>query len=80
LLVKPHSTVLDVIYGYTLKEVFFPLPPLSEQDHITRYLDEKTTQLDELKAQYQQQITLLEEYKTALISAVVTGKVDVRGE
>jgi type I restriction enzyme S subunit len=55
-------------------------PPLSEQEQIAAYLDEKTAQLDALKAQYQQLITLLEEYKTALISDVVTGKVDVRGE
>jgi type I restriction enzyme S subunit len=59
-----------------------PIPVLSliEQEKIAKYLDSKNIELDSVKAKTQQEIELLKEYKTALISEVVTGKVDVRNE
>jgi restriction endonuclease S subunit len=56
-----------------------PLPHLKEQTQITNYLDQKTKKIDTLIEKANQSITLLKERRTALISAVVTGKVDVRG-
>ena len=56
------------------------LPPLKEQKAIANYLDQKTTQIDTLINKATKAITLLQEKRTALISAVVTGKIDVRGE
>jgi type I restriction enzyme S subunit len=55
------------------------LPPLKEQTQIANYLDQKTKQIDTLIEKAKHSITLLKERRTALISAVVTGKVDVRG-
>jgi len=55
-------------------------PPLSEQQAIAAYLDRETTKLDTLKSKIQKAIDLLKEYRTALISAAVTGKIDVRDE
>jgi type I restriction enzyme S subunit len=73
-----NSTIIDVIYGYTLKEIFFPVPTLSEQKTILDFLDTKLNEIESLISKSQQEIELLKEYKTALISEVVTGKVDVR--
>ena len=56
----------------------FPLPPLSEQESIARYLDDKTAKIDEAIKRIDEQIADLRAYRTALISDVVTGKIDVR--
>jgi len=57
-----------------------PLPPLPEQQAIVAYLDRETAQIDALVAKVDQAIEKLTEYRTALISAAVTGKIDVRSE
>jgi type I restriction enzyme S subunit len=75
-----NSTIIDVIYGYTLKEIFFPTPSIIEQKQILDFLEVKINEIDTLISKSQQEIELLKEYKTALISEVVTGKVDVRDE
>ena len=56
------------------------LPPLSEQDAIVTYLEQETTKIDKLITGIQESIKKLKEYSTALISAAVNGKIDVRGE
>ena len=56
------------------------LPPLKNQAQIANFLDHKTKQIDELRSSEEQTINLLKEYRQSLISAVVTGKIDVRGE
>jgi len=55
------------------------LPPLPEQRAIAAYLDAETAKLDALAAKVEKAIERLQEYRTALITAAVTGKVDVRG-
>jgi type I restriction enzyme S subunit len=54
-------------------------PQLSEQRDIISYIDQKTAQFDTLKTEAQRGIELLKERRSALISAAVTGKIDVRG-
>jgi type I restriction enzyme S subunit len=54
-------------------------PPLGEQKTITTFLNSETSKLDTLTAEAKTVITLLQERRTALISAAVTGKIDVRG-
>lgn len=56
------------------------LPSLPEQKTIVEYLDTKTAEIDQMIAHNETQIERLHEYRTALISAVVTGKIDVRPE
>lgn len=58
--------------------VDLPVVPLDEQVQIAEYLDRETAQIDTLIQKLKEAITRLKEYRTALISAVVTGKVDVR--
>jgi type I restriction enzyme S subunit len=54
------------------------LPPLGEQAAIARHLEKVAGDFRELEAEAQSAITLLQERRAALISAAVTGKIDVR--
>jgi type I restriction enzyme S subunit len=63
-----------------LKRLPILLPTLEEQKEIGSYLDMQTFIIEEKEMKFQKEISLLKEYKTALISEVVTGKVDVRNE
>ncbi|CAN5290454.1 restriction endonuclease subunit S [soil metagenome] len=55
------------------------VPARSEQDAIVEYLDRETSQIDALSAKAREMIDVLKERRQALISAAVTGKIDVRG-
>ncbi|MDE5583590.1 MAG: restriction endonuclease subunit S [Ruminococcus sp.] len=69
----PHLT------QHFLKDVEVPIPNYSEQVRIADILDKKVEKLDELFKNINAQIEALQEFKTRLISDVVTGKIDVRG-
>lgn len=53
-------------------------PPGHQQRAIAAYLDRETTKIDALVAKVREAIDRLKELRTALISAAVTGKIDVR--
>ena len=55
-----------------------PVPPKGEQVEIVKVLDAETAKLDNLVSEATKAIDLLKERRTALISAAVTGKIDVR--
>jgi len=55
-------------------------PPISEQAAIATFLDRETARIDALVAKVREAIERLKELRTALISAAVTGKIDVREE
>lgn len=61
-----------------LKALPIPIPPISEQNEIVAHLDRETKKLDALTAEAERAIDLLQERRTALISAAVTGQIDVR--
>ena len=61
-----------------VSEFLITAPPVNEQSTIVAFLDEKTTQIDQLIEKTQQSINLLKEKRAALITAAVTGKIDVR--
>ena len=61
-----------------MTKIWFGLPPLAEQRAIVEFLDGATSRLDTLTAEAQRGIDLLQERRTALISAAVTGQIDVR--
>jgi type I restriction enzyme, S subunit len=54
------------------------VPPLSEQTQIAAFLDRETAKIDALVAEQRRLIDLLQERRAALISAAVTGQIDVR--
>lgn len=55
-----------------------PLPPSSEQREIAAYLDVETARIYELISESEELITLSQERRVALITAAVTGQIDVR--
>ena len=57
----------------------FCFPPVREQESIATYLDSETAKIDRATNLARQESSLLREYRTSLISDVVTGKVDIRG-
>lgn len=63
-----------------LRTVQIPLPPMSEQEIIITHIEKEIKIIDDLVVGINKSIHLLEEYRAALISAAVTGKIDVREE
>lgn len=63
-----------------LKRTLVLLPPIDEQQVIADWLDSETTKIDGMVAKVDTAIERLQEYRTALISAAITGKVNVTGE
>jgi type I restriction enzyme S subunit len=61
-----------------LKKVKMALPTLDEQSKIIEFLDKKVSKVDTLIEKSNSAIELMQERRTALISAAVTGKIDVR--
>jgi type I restriction enzyme S subunit len=80
LLEMSNATTIEVIYSGTMREVRIPLPPIPEQRAIAAFLDRETAKLDALADRVHAAIDRLDEYRTALIAAAVTGKIDVRDE
>lgn len=67
----PHISESQVL-SYTA-----PLPPLDEQERIVQHLDETTARIDAMLAKTQQLKDLLTERRSALITAAVTGQIEV---
>lgn len=61
-----------------VRSLAFPAPPLSEQRRIVAALDVETARLRELTSLTELAVTRLREYRSALITAAVTGQIDVR--
>jgi len=61
-------------------EFVYPVPSFGEQCRISAYLDFHVARLDALVGRVSEAIQRLQEFRTALISAAVTGKIDVREE
>ncbi|WP_143311907.1 restriction endonuclease subunit S, partial [Candidatus Methanoperedens nitratireducens] len=59
--------------------VWFP-KEIKEQQEIVNFIESETAKTHQVVSKMEQEIALLQEYRTALISEVVTGKIDVRGE
>jgi type I restriction enzyme, S subunit len=73
------SSTIAHLTGEQLRKYRFPKPPVEEQTAIAAYLESESAKLDTLTAEAQRAIALLQERRTALISAAVTGQIDVRG-
>jgi len=59
-------------------DINIALPPLTEMIVINNFIDDQTARIDALVEKTEHSIALLKEHRTALISAAVTGKIDVR--
>lgn len=77
-LLKAGATIQH--FGPThLRQITISLPTEVEQREIAQYIDVQIAKFDRLESEAEQAIALLQERRTALISAAVTGKIDVRG-
>lgn len=56
------------------------IPTIEEQRALADYLDHETAKIDRMTAKVEEAIARLQEYRTALITAAVTGKIEVRNE
>lgn len=68
------SNAQPLITSSKVLNVSLPIPPLSEQQSIANYLDQKCSEIDELISIKQQKIEKLKDYKKSLIFECVTGK------
>jgi type I restriction enzyme S subunit len=64
----------------TIGDIYLPRPSMVEQERIVSYLDAEAAKINALIGKVLDAITKLGELRTALISAAVTGKIDVREE
>jgi type I restriction enzyme S subunit len=77
--VAPNTT-LPILDQEEVGYLPFVVPPEGEQRSISAFLDWETAKIDRLTAKVEEAIDRLKELRTALISAAVTGKIDVREE
>ena len=66
------------LYTDDFNTIVIPLPPLKEQEQIMKHLSALNNKFTALKQRLEQEINILHELRTRLISDVVTGQVDVR--
>lgn len=68
------------LYTADLFAMYAIFPPIEEQNAIVEYIESKTNKIDTMIEALKDEIDRLTEYKQRLISDVVTGQIDVRGE
>lgn len=74
---KEGATVESIEHEY-LANSLFPVPPIDEQEAINQKIERRMTAFKNLESNALHGIQLLQERRTAIISAAVTGKIDVR--
>jgi type I restriction enzyme, S subunit len=72
------NTAIPMISQEQLSNFYCLCPPDDEQIQIVNYIETETKKIDTTISKIEKEIELLQEYRTALISEVVTGKIDVR--
>jgi type I restriction enzyme S subunit len=77
---SPDTTGVSVphISPEQINNFVIPVTPISEQQEITGFISAEAAKFDCLTAEAQRAIDLLQERRTALISAAVAGQIDVR--
>jgi type I restriction enzyme S subunit len=72
------GNTIPILNNLRLGELEVVVPPITEQNKLASYLDEQTAKIDTLSAETERFIELARERRAALITAAVTGQVDVR--
>ncbi|HGM6860432.1 TPA: restriction endonuclease subunit S [Serratia rubidaea] len=73
-----NASTIGIMNQEKTKKIWIAFPPKDEQIKIVNVLSQKEIEFDSLLNKSEYQILLLQERRTALISAAVTGKIDVR--
>ena len=72
------SATLPILDQGEIADILLGIPPIHEQRVIADYIDCETAKIDRMVEKVEAAIERLQEYRTALITAAVTGKIDVR--
>lgn len=62
-----------------VKSIWVPVPPMAEQRAIVAFIERETANIDHAIKKIEEVIDQLQDYRTALVTGAVTGKIDVRG-
>ncbi len=73
-----NKNAQPLITGETVKARMVSIPPIEEQKCILRSIEEEILRLSPLKEAAEKTIEKLQEYRSAIITSAVTGKIDVR--
>ncbi|MDH1729391.1 restriction endonuclease subunit S [Pseudomonas chengduensis] len=73
------GTTIKHIYITILAKMNLAVPSLDEQQALLNFISSETCKFDRLTSEAEQVVNLLQERRSALISAAVAGKIDVRG-
>jgi len=65
------------LYSENFLALWFPCPPLDEQQQIVEHITAETTKIDRLRTATENSIALLKERRAALIAAAVTGQIQI---
>jgi type I restriction enzyme S subunit len=74
-----NATTLGIMNQETTRQIEIAAPLLSEQVEVVSYLEKSVREFDLLSEKIETAAARLTEYRTALITAATTGKIDVRG-
>jgi len=72
-----NSSTIEHLPAEKLKKHRFPFPPIKEQKEVVKFIESNTSDIDSTVLKIKKEIELIKEYRTALISEVVTGKIKV---
>jgi type I restriction enzyme, S subunit len=72
------GSTMDNLNADIVSALRIPAPPIDEQRRIVSYLDEQTAKIDTLIAESERFVELARERRSALITAAVTGQIDMR--
>ena len=75
---RSMGSTIQHLYQNVFDNFSFPIPPIEEQNGIVHYLNSQTIKIDSLISNLYEMIGLLKDHRTSLISAAMTGKIDVR--
>lgn len=72
-----YSTTVKHLSSLDVERVTFFVPPANLLEPVVNFLDKQTARIDDLRSHCREHIALLREYRASLISAAVTGQLDI---
>jgi type I restriction enzyme, S subunit len=75
-----QDVTMDGLNLTVLSDLWMPVPPLEEQNYIVTHIHEIANKNDQLQCLVRKQIEKLQEYRRSLITAAVTGKLEITQE
>lgn len=73
-----NAATIGIMNQEKTKDIWLAVPPVAEQEAIAIYLDQESSRIDTLHRRTELSISLLKERRSALITAAITGQIDLR--